>query len=750
MTLLAEALELYQTGHCPVRATMDGEKRPVGGWKKYQSVRPTEDQIIEWFGNGYHGIGIITGAISGNAEVLEFEGRAVAEGLLARWAEIMDASGLGELRERLRGWVERSPSGGYHIHYRVEGRPVPGNTKLARRPATPEELAENADEDIKTLIETRGEGGFIITAPSNGTTHPSGQPWIRVNGGPAQEPVISGDELEALHDICKMLDQMPRPEPQDPPRNSQGYVDNRLRPGDDFNAQAEWKDVLANWTYCYTDADGTSYWRRPGKPRGSSATTGRNDGDNLYVFSSSTPFDTEKPYSKFAAYTLLNHNGDYSAAAKQLRAQGYGADEPGPTVLHIPEHDDFWDARAELIHIRDFARARRVGPWALLGITLARVIAHTPPFVVLPAFVGGNASLNLFVGIVGASGAGKGGAESASIDVLDTHIHTETFTIGSGEAIAHAYMERKYNKETKEKELHQHNERAIFSVGEIDTLAAMNARQASTTMPELRKAWMGERLGFHYVDKDKRLPVPAHQYRLCLIAGIQPERSRVLLEDADGGTPQRFIWMPAGDPDAPDVTPDESTPWRWALPKWPIASAGRVTLTVCALARDTIDSARLARLRGQGDALDGHALLCQLKVAAALAVLAQRAQITEDDWSLAGTVMEVSATVRQAVVTTLTSADAERNKARGKAEADRAEMVGERLDESAIKKVMRAILRRLDVVDDEGEAEGRLRVNAIAPQDRTHFADAVSRLLENGLIEVEQTSRSSLYRRRRK
>ena len=39
----------------------------------------------------------------------------------------------------------------------------------------------------------------------------------------------------------------------------------------------------------------------------------------------STPFSTEGTYTKFGAYTLLNHAGDYSAAAKALAEAGYGS-----------------------------------------------------------------------------------------------------------------------------------------------------------------------------------------------------------------------------------------------------------------------------------------------------------------------------------------------------------------------------------------------------------------------------------------
>src|SRR5262249_698033 len=36
------------------------------------------------------------------------------------------------------------------------------------------------------------------------------------------------------------------------------------------------------------------------------------------------PFEANRCYSKFTAYTLLNHAGDFKAAARELGEQGYG------------------------------------------------------------------------------------------------------------------------------------------------------------------------------------------------------------------------------------------------------------------------------------------------------------------------------------------------------------------------------------------------------------------------------------------
>ena len=61
----------------------------------------------------------------------------------------------------------------------------------------------------------------------------------------------------------------------------------------------------------------------------------------LYVFSTSTPFEPERGYSKFSAYTLLEHGNDYAAAARELVSKGYGKPKPGfyritPPVITAP------------------------------------------------------------------------------------------------------------------------------------------------------------------------------------------------------------------------------------------------------------------------------------------------------------------------------------------------------------------------------------------------------------------------------
>jgi hypothetical protein len=331
--ILQAAIDFHNAGISVIPAKDDGTKAPIGNWAKYQVERATLEQLADWFGSGHAGIGIVTGAVSGNLEMLEMEGRAVNSGLLDEARELAHNSGLGDLWDILNnGYVEFTPSGGLHWLYRIADFPVPGNTKLARRPG--------ANDTVEVLAETRGEGGFVVTAPSSGSTHPSGQPWVLLKGSAGLIPMLSMEERNAIHQIFKALDSMPVKEQMahvlQPKTTATGE-----KPGDDFNAKATWKEILEpiGWKIVFTN-NGVTYWRRPGKDVGISATTGRNDGDNLFVFTTSTTFEAEKPYSKFAAFAHLNHGGDFSAAAKALRQLGFGSNSlpslPSLTELAKP------------------------------------------------------------------------------------------------------------------------------------------------------------------------------------------------------------------------------------------------------------------------------------------------------------------------------------------------------------------------------------------------------------------------------
>lgn len=436
--------------------------------------------------------------------------------------------------------------------------------------------------------------------------------------------------------------------------------------------------------------------------------------------------------------TLAPYQHDWTAEFDEANPR-----EPDPEPAAPPSVEDFWDARRSLAHIKAFARGRLVAPWAVLGATLTRVVAATEPNSQLPATIGSYGSLNLFVGLVGPPGTGKDAARKVAkeaVEIPKEHAGFLVAPLGSGEGLSHMFM-----RETKDG-TEQHNRAALVTVGEIDTLTALAKRQSSTVKSQLRQAAMGEDLGFFYVDTSKRMMVPEHQYRMCLLAGIQPKRAGALLEDADGGTPQRFVWLPATDPDLPDDDQPCPEPMMWVPPAWheydgrQIGGMYRNVMAIPPHVSQIIKDAHRARARGRGDALDGHALFTRLKVAAALAILEGRGHVTNDDWDLSGVVMSVSDATREKCVKVLADEGRRNNVQQAEAEASRTIVVQERVSEASVQRVARTLRRALFKAGAEGRSGGELR-RAVAGTDRQYLDAALTSLVMSGSI-TEQKSES--------
>lgn len=318
--MLTVALAWCAAGCSVIPTATDGSKATLGKWKDNQEHAASADTIIRWFSNGHPGLGIVCGSVSGNLEMLELEGRTIRDGTGERFFAALDDHGLGDVKQRiLAGYCEQSPSGGVHLLYRVDGAPVPGNAKLAQRP-NPD---PTATQRVFPLIETRGKGGYVIVSPSHGSVHESGRPWVLVAGGPSTVATITAEERAGLHSVARLFDETALPAPlPDPVVMQRGPG---TPPGTDYNQRAGWDDVLtpAGWTAVSRDAIRT-LWRRPGKRVGISAVTGGASGDFLYVWSTSTELPAEVGLSKWRTYALLNHAGDFSAAAKALAGLGYG------------------------------------------------------------------------------------------------------------------------------------------------------------------------------------------------------------------------------------------------------------------------------------------------------------------------------------------------------------------------------------------------------------------------------------------
>lgn len=435
-------------------------------------------------------------------------------------------------------------------------------------------------------------------------------------------------------------------------------------------------------------------------------------------------------------------------------SRGLYADPLDPIRAEVTE---FWESSAQLRDLRQFARARLVGPAAMLGTTLARVTAHIPPNVVLPPIVGGHASLNLFVALVGRSGESKSASMRASFDWLDIEPDYPPSKPGSGEGLAKCFaytskagnVTRQIGKQWS----------VLAQLPEVDALSATVNRGGATILSTLREGWSGERIGFDYAGADKRIVLRDNRYRLCLVMGVQPERAGWLMADADGGTPQRFVWFPASDPDAPDTEPPE--PPRLPLGRWrepgpgavmdadavrvnlldtPADPSEYVVIGTPAVAVERIKATQRAIRRGATDVdpLDGHTLLCRLKVAAALMALEDRQdEITEADWERAGVVMKVSDLTRTDVRRKIQERTEGAERSRGRSEAQREIARNHVLSEEAklVAAMAERIVERLKTKD--GQVLSTLRKAMSKANTRERFETAVSYAEENKLIRRE-------------
>lgn len=313
---IAEALSIGNICVMPPKA--DGSKRPYSGnWTEFQKRKSTSSELESWYSQGLTGFGIICGAVSDNLEVMDFDVRDI----YPVYKQGCKDAGLGTLIDRVEsGYFENTPNG-CHLIYRCSE--IAGNTKLASRPKTATEKKSEGDK-IQVLIETRGEGGYIVAAPSFGTVHPSGKPYTLLSGSLSNIATITLEEKHNLHVVAKTfhIEDLQKVE-ADYTRMTSG--NGAGRPGDDFNAHADWfdKDLLGDWTKV-SERGGVIQIRRPGKSEGISATVGWQGKDLFYSFTSSTVFEQHKPYDKFGVYALLHHNGDIQAAARELGRRGYG------------------------------------------------------------------------------------------------------------------------------------------------------------------------------------------------------------------------------------------------------------------------------------------------------------------------------------------------------------------------------------------------------------------------------------------
>lgn len=309
------ALSLNSNGLNPLFVFLGGENRgnfnikcSFFKWKKYQSYFQNADDINKHFeslsSQTKIGLAIICGKVSGNVECLDFDNKLNnADEIFNKWTNIKPVNDI--LKKNLFP-IERTLSGGFHVWYKCEF--IQQNQKLAHI------TVDKIQNKIETIIETRGEGGYCITAPSEG--------YELINGDFADIPIITPDERETLFIYSRMFDDTIIPERVTYSQNENSKLSNdNKKIGDLFqdlpNTKFEIKELLlkAGYNFCNSNNKG-DFFTRPYKKGGVSACY---NGNTFFVFSSNDPYFTSgRAYNNFQIFTFLKHNGDFKAAAKEL------------------------------------------------------------------------------------------------------------------------------------------------------------------------------------------------------------------------------------------------------------------------------------------------------------------------------------------------------------------------------------------------------------------------------------------------
>jgi hypothetical protein len=208
--------------------------------------------------------------------------------------------------------IAETPSGGFHLYYR-SGIKI-GNKKLAKRNTTEEEKKINPNQNTKDLIETKSEGGYFLIPPS------TGYKYLRKNLTHVQN--LSNVEHEIIINSAKMLHEIEVTKPKIV-SFSEKIFNNE---SEDFwskeNNKYNSNDIYHllkkhGWEYANHSND-IMRIRRPGKKQGShSGTIGFCD-KAFYCFTSSTKFNSDRPYNYIQIKCLLEFNNNWREYFKFL------------------------------------------------------------------------------------------------------------------------------------------------------------------------------------------------------------------------------------------------------------------------------------------------------------------------------------------------------------------------------------------------------------------------------------------------
>lgn len=285
----------------------DGTPRKT--WLPFQSEIADDSTLRLWFAGARpaQSMAIVGGAISGGLEIIDFDIKRFFEAWREDAAELM-----------LPLVHQRTGSGCDQVAYRCD----------APLPNTPFAWAKDASKPSgrEIAIETRGEGGYAVIAPS---LHPSGNRYEMLAGNFDGLPHVDMSTVELLRQYARELNEAPIDSPEihqamkSPKRNIEG------------------ESIIEQWVSRHRVADilsrhgylmlGRGEFKRPGKSeRGISGHIASDrDRERSFHFSTNDPLNDGRfgkgakcgAHDAFDLFVRLDHHGDVKAAMRAAAAE---------------------------------------------------------------------------------------------------------------------------------------------------------------------------------------------------------------------------------------------------------------------------------------------------------------------------------------------------------------------------------------------------------------------------------------------
>lgn len=332
MDIIKIAKKYVDHGFSPIPLRRDSKVPALKGWQKHADEQITNFDVFK----DTNGIGLVMGF--DNIQCLDIDAKHFEGDEYNDFVSLIEQNAPDLIQRMI---IQRTQSGGYHWIFKCEK--IAGNEKLAK------------NKNGEVTFETRGRGGQIVVWPSKG---------YKIEGKITDVSEITPEERNVIWSCARMMDAtIPAVEPiKDQPLDSMynGEVDEST-PWGEFRGAHHVVDVLisAGWSIV-RENDRMIYVLRSGSTTSETSGVIFKDSGLFFPFTTSTQFDAERPYDAFQAFVVLNHNGDFQLAIRELRSQGYGS-QPEPEGLPEDALFDYETATEEEVdEMADLLRSLEV------------------------------------------------------------------------------------------------------------------------------------------------------------------------------------------------------------------------------------------------------------------------------------------------------------------------------------------------------------------------------------------------------